>query len=298
METIGIIGLGKMGLAMAKRLLSQRCRVVGYDRRRESVEAFVSLGGMEAPSAQDLAEKAKILILSLPNSRANEEVILGDQGIVNGPVQDSLVVDMGSSLPSSTRMLGARLAERDASMIDAPLSGGPRGAHAGSLAFMIGGAQQDIDRAWPIFKMLGATEKITVVGPLGSGHLLKAINNYLYASALWVSSEAMVVAVKAGLDIHKVLKVLSASSGHNRAVEDNIPNEVLNRSFPVSFSLELLIKDLSTFVRIAEETDVSIPAAILLKELYQIGLREVGQGQGDSKIITLLEKWAGVEVKG
>ena len=240
METIGIIGLGKMGLAMATRLLHQNCNVLGYDRRRESVQVFASLEGMQASSAQEIAEKAKILILSLPNSRANEEVILGDHGIVGGLAQDSLVIDMGSSLPSSTRMLGAHLAERGARMIDAPVSGGPRGAQAGTLAFMIGGAQQDIDRAWPIFEMLGAPEKITIVGPLGSGHLLKAINNYLYASALWVSSEAMVVAVKAGLDVHKVLKVLSASSGHNRAVEDNIPNEVLNRSFPVSFSLELL----------------------------------------------------------
>jgi 3-hydroxyisobutyrate dehydrogenase-like beta-hydroxyacid dehydrogenase len=298
MESIGIIGLGKMGLAIAKRLLLQNCSLVGYDRRREAVRLFASLGGVEACSPRDIAGKAQILILSLPNSEANEEVILGSQGIVHVLQQDSLVIDMGSSMPASTRMLGARLAEKGACMIDAPVSGGPRGVQAGTLAIMIGGAQQDIDRAWPIFAMLSATEKMTVVGSLGSAHLLKAVNNYLYASALWASSEAMVVAAKAGLDIHTVLKVLSTSSGHNRAVEDNIPNEVLNRAFPVSFSLELLIKDLGTFVSIAEEMEVSIPAALLLKELYQIGLQEVGQGQGDSKIITLLEKWAGIEVTG
>ncbi len=182
--------------------------------------------------------------------------------------------------------------------IDAPVSGGPRGAEAGTLAIIIGGAKEDIDRAMPIFKMLGTREKVSVIGPLGSGHMLKAINNYLYASALWVSSEAFVVAAKAGLDVTTVQKVLSTSSGHNRAVEDNIPHEVLDRSFPVSFALGLLNKDVNTFLAIAKELDVPIPIGALLKELLALGIKELGAGVGDSKIITLLEKWAGAEVRG
>jgi 3-hydroxyisobutyrate dehydrogenase len=238
------------------------------------------------------------VILSLPNSPVTEEVVLGERGVLAGVHQGSLVVDMGSSVPSSTRMLGARLAEKGARMIDAPVSGGPGGAEAGTLAIIIGGAEEDIERTMPIFEILGAPEKITVVGPLGSGHTLKAINNYVYASSLWVSSEAFVVAAKAGLDANVVQKVLSSSSGHNRAVEDNIPNQVLNRSFPVTFALGLLNKDIGTFFAIAEELDVPTPMGGLLKEMYEVGVKELGADAGDSEIITMMEKWADVEVKG
>jgi len=297
-ERVGVVGLGNMGFNMAKTLLRYGCDAIGYDIRKEQVDGLIALGGGGVPSAQEVAEKADIVILSLPNSPITEEVVLGEHGILAGVRRGSLIIDMGSSVPSSTKMLGVRLAEKGARMIDAPVSGGPPGAEAGTLAIIIGGAKDDINRAMPIFEILGTPEKITIVGPLGSGHMLKAINNYVYASSLWVSSEAFVVAAKADLDLKIVHKVLSTSSGHNRAVEDNIPNQVLDRSFPPSFALGLLDKDVDTFFAIAKELDVPVPTAGLLKEMYRVGVKELGADVGDSKIITMLEKWAGVEVRG
>jgi 3-hydroxyisobutyrate dehydrogenase-like beta-hydroxyacid dehydrogenase len=297
-EKIGVVGLGNMGFNIAKTLLRHGSDVVGYDIRHEQIDRLIELGGTGAPSAQEVAEKAGIVILSLPNSPITEEVVLGERGILSGVGHSLLVIDMGSSVPSSTKMLGARLAEKGARMVDAAVSGGPSSAEAGTLAIIIGGAKEDIDRAMPIFEVLGAPEKVTVVGPLGSGHMLKAINNYVYASSLWVSSEAFVVAAKAGLDANIVQKVLSTSSGRNRAVEDNIPNQVLDRSFPPSFALGLLNKDVNTFYAIAKELDVPTPVGALLKEMYGLGVKEIGADAGDSKIITVLEKWAGVEVRG
>jgi 3-hydroxyisobutyrate dehydrogenase-like beta-hydroxyacid dehydrogenase len=298
MERIGIVGLGNMGLSMAKTLLRKGCPVRGYDKAAAKIEALIALGGLGAASAKDLAAAVDVVIISLPNSPITEEVVLGPAGIGEGIRSGSLVIDMGSSLPASTKRLAARLAEKGAHMIDAPVSGGPRGAEAGALAIIIGGAQEDIDRAMPVFELLGATEKITVVGPLGSGHTLKAINNFVYATSLWVTSEAFVVAAKAGLDTRIVQKVLSTSSGKNRAVEDNIPNQVLNRSFPPSFALGLLNKDLNTFYALAKELGVPTPLAAMLKEMYAIAMNEIGADAGDSKIITMIEKWVGVEVRG
>jgi 3-hydroxyisobutyrate dehydrogenase len=294
---IGIVGLGNMGLNMARTLLRGGCGVVGYDIRQGPVAALVELGGMGASSARQVAEEAETVILSLPNSPITEQVVLGEQGILVGVRPDTLVIDMGSSVPSSTLMLGRRLAQKGARMIDAPVSGGPQGARAGTLAIMVGGEQEDVSRAMPVLRMLGTPAKISIVGPLGSGHILKAINNYLYAAAIWTSAEAFVVAAKAGLDLRTVQQVLSTSSGHNRSVEDNIPREVFDRSFPASFALGLLGKDLDTFFGLAQELDVPTPVGALLKEMVHLGIKELGAEVGDSQLIAVLEKWAGVEVK-
>ena len=293
---IGIVGLGNMGLNVGRTLLRSGCRVIGYDVRGEAVAALVEIGGRGASSARQVAEEAETVILSLPNSPITEQVVLGEEGLLAGVRPGVLVFDMGSSVPASTRMLGQRLAQKGARMIDAPVSGGPRGAAAGTLAIMVGGAEEDVSRAMPLLEMLGSPAKIRVVGPLGSGHTLKAINNYLYAAAIWTSAEAFVVAAKAGLDLRTVQQVLSTSSGHNRAVEDNLPNEVFDRSFPVSFALGLLGKDLDTFLALAQELDVPTPVGALLKEMVHLGIRELGAGVGDSQLITVLEKWAGTEV--
>jgi 3-hydroxyisobutyrate dehydrogenase len=272
--------------------------VFGYDLDGASVDRFVALGGIAASSAREVAEKADIVIVSLPNSTVNESVFLGEAGLLEAARPGLLVIDMGSSVPSSTRMLAERLAEKGARMLDAPVSGGPQGAEAGTLAIIVGGDQADIQQAMPLFHVLGAPEKITIAGPLGSGHMIKAINNYVYASCIWACSEAFVVAAKAGLDANVVQKVISTSTARNNVVEDNIPNEVLNRTFPVWFSLGLLTKDVNTFLALARELNVPLPIGALLREIYNLGVTEVGAGAGDSSIITMLEKWAGVVVEG
>lgn len=298
MEKIGIIGMGNMGLSMSKALLRARCQVVGYDIRHEALDRLLGVGGIGATSPQEMAESVAVILLSLPSSPITERVVLGEKGLLAGVGKASLIMDMGSSVPSSTRMLGTRLSEKGARMIDAAVSGGPKGAEAGALAIIVGGAAEDVERAMPILQLLGSPEKISRVGPLGSGHLLKAVNNYLYACAVWASSEAFVVAVKAGLDARAVQKVLATSSGYNRAVHDNIPNQVFDRSFPPTFALGLLSKDVNTFLTIAAESGVRIPLGIQLKEVIDRGVKELGADVGDSRIITLLEKWAGVEVRG
>lgn len=298
MERIGIVGLGNMGFNMAGTVIRSGIPITGYDVNPETVNKFVEMGGLAASSPRQVAEVSDIVILSLPDSPVTEKVVLGDGGVLQAARPGLLVIDMGSSIPSSTVMLASRLEEIGARMMDAPVSGGPQGAKAGTLAIIIGGSPEDIDRAMPLFNVLGSPEKITIAGSLGYGHMLKAINNYVYASCIWACSEAFVVAAKAGFDANVVQRVISTSTARNNVVEDNIPNEVLDRSFPVWFSLGLLTKDVNTFFRLAKELGVPTPVGAQLQEMYNLGVNQVGAGAGDSKIITMLENWAGVTVKG
>jgi 3-hydroxyisobutyrate dehydrogenase len=251
MDAVGFIGLGMMGRPMAENLHAKGVALVTCDA------AGVTLPGVAAearPAA--LAARARTLILMLPDSRAVAAVM---EALLPALQPGSLVVDMGSSLPGETRRWGAALAEKGSAMLDAPVSGSVPKARAGTLAIMVGGADQDFARAEPLFCAMG--EAIIRTGPLGSAHAMKALNNYVYAAGLLAVSEAALMAEKEGLDLSILTQVLNASSGRNVASETKLAQEIVSGRYAGGFQLGLMRKDLETAASIADATGT--PRALL-----------------------------------
>jgi 3-hydroxyisobutyrate dehydrogenase len=251
MDAVGFIGLGMMGRPMAENLHAKGVPLVTCDA------AGVTLPGVAAearPAA--LAARARTLILMLPDSRAVAAVM---EALLPALQPGSLVVDMGSSLPGETRRWGAALAEKGSAMLDAPVSGSVPKARAGTLAIMVGGADQDFARAEPLFRAMG--EAIIRTGPLGSAHAMKALNNYVYAAGLLAVSEAALMAEKEGLDLSILTQVLNASSGRNVASETKLAQEIVSGRYAGGFQLGLMRKDLETAASIADATGT--PRALL-----------------------------------
>ncbi len=293
--TIGFIGIGKMGSVMSRRLLDAGYPLVVHDAVPKACEPLVQAGAKAAPSAKALAAASDVVITMVPDSKAVEAVVLGKDGVLEGIRKGRLVIDMSSSYPSSTRKLAATLKERGVRMLDAPVSGGVLGAQKGTLAVMVGGDAPDYEEASPIFKALGAS--IFHVGGHGAGHVVKAMNNYLSASLMVATTEALLLATKAGLSPKTALEVLNKSSGRSFSSEFKFPNYVLSRKFNSGFTVGLMNKDLDIFTSLGREIGVPMFAASIVKELFGYAVAQGGAQEDHSAIVKYLEAWAKVELK-
>ena len=243
---VGFIGIGNIGTPMSLNVLRGGYPLVVYDTRPSQMEPLLREGAQAATSPRDVASRCGTILLSLPNSPIVEQVTLGESGIVEGAEADTVVVDLTSGNPPHTATICARLAEKGIHFIDAGVSGGIPGAEAATLGIMIGGDGEVFERARPVLEKIGTN--LYHMGPIGSGHMTKALNNFLAATNLAAASEALVVATKAGLDPEKVVAAFNASSGRSRATEERIPNFVLKGDFGYrgGMAMELIVKDLAT----------------------------------------------------
>lgn len=247
-RTIGFVGLGNMGAPMASRLAQAGYHVVGYDVQ-ESARARVVESGVVAGSVlADAARDSDAVILMLPNS-AVVTAVLADDDFAEALAPDAIVIDMSSSDPLRTRELASRLAQRGIRMIDAPVSGGVKGAMAGRLTLMVGGDSEDLARATPVLDVLG---RPIHAGPVGAGHAVKALNNLLSATHLWATSEAMVTGMRFGIDPQVMLEIFNGSSGRSGSTENKWPNFILTESYDSGFGLRLMLKDMRIAVDLAE----------------------------------------------
>ena len=295
-DTIGFIGLGMMGAPMSKRLLDAGYKIVGFDVSHDALERARTEGITIASSPRGVAEQCGLVITMLANSEIVEKVVLGADGVITGAVQGAVLIDMTSAYPMSTRKIAAELEKQHISMLDAPVSGGVSGAEQGTLSIIAGGDNEIFERCLPIFEVLG--KNIFHMGSLGSGHSMKAINNFLSACSVVATAEAVVVATKAGLDPNKVVEVLQVSTGRNYATDRKFPKFVLPRTFDDGFRVDLLSKDLDIFTRLARELGVPTFTAHTVHQIYHFALSH-GYGQkGHTSIVQLIEEWAGVEIKG
>jgi 3-hydroxyisobutyrate dehydrogenase len=240
---IGFVGLGNMGFPMAGRLVEAGYTVRGYD---PAVTFAGSVG-----SARAVAEGAAAVILMLPNSAIVRTVLL-DDGLLESMAPGSVLVDMSSSEPTETRKLAALAEKRGVPMVDAPVSGGVRGAVAGSLMIMAGGEPEPVEAVRDLLAVLG--KKVLHVGPAGAGHALKALNNLLSATHLLVSSEAMLVGKEFGLDQEVMLEAINGASGSSASTVNKWPRFMLGRGFDSGFGLRLMLKDMRIAVGLAEAT--------------------------------------------
>src|SRR3979409_209252 len=237
---IGFVGVGKMGLPMARRLIEAKHQLVVFDQRKEAVDKLVALGAQAASSPKHVADRAETVLASLPSLQASLEVATGVGGVIEGK-QAKRFVDLSPVSSHSAVRIHDLLAKRTIVQLDSPVSGGVGGAEKGTLAVMVSGPRADFETAKAALDVIG---KVFFIGEKpGSGQTMKLANNFLSATAMVATSEAVVMGVKSGLDPAVMIDVINARSGLNTASRDKFPRAVLPRSFDFGFATGLMVKD-------------------------------------------------------
>jgi 2-hydroxy-3-oxopropionate reductase len=289
-QVIGFIGLGIMGRPMARNLLKAGYSLVVHSRSRGPVDEIVKAGATAAASPKDVAAKSEVLITMLPNSPEVEQVALGPGGIIEGARRGLIFADMSTISPIVSQKVGKALEARGVSMLDAPVSGGEKGAIDGALSIMVGGDKAVFERVLPIFQAMGKT--ITLLGPLGFGGFTKLANQIIVAVNLTALAEALTLGKKAGLDRELLLTALAGGLAGSKCLDQKKPNYVSNTYNP-GFKIDLHYKDLGLIMESARALGVPLPATAVVQELFN-ALRVKGRGGLDhSGVITLLEDLAG-----
>jgi 3-hydroxyisobutyrate dehydrogenase len=289
---IAFIGLGKMGAPMARRLLRSQYPVAAYDVRVDAVAAAARDGAEPSRSPADAAAHADAVITMLPDGRAVEQVVYGDGGLAAALRSGQVVIEMTSSTPRVTRRVAADLGRRGVELLDAPVSGGVRGAVDGTLCIMVGGPAPLLDRCRPILECFG--RDIVHVGDApGDGDTAKTINNLLSASAVWGACEAVALGQRAGLSPERLLAAVNRSTGRSYTTEVKFPRNMLPRQFSAGFTVAQYLKDLDICLDLADKLRVPMLLGALTRQAWRIAVRE-GMGDLDhTALIELLERWAG-----
>jgi len=290
-QVIGFIGLGIMGRPMARNLLKAGYPLVVHSRSRAPVDEIAKAGAKVGTSPRDVAAQCDVLITMLPNSPDVEQVVLGRDGVIEGARPGLVLLDMSTISPLISQKVGAALAAKSVQMLDAPVSGGERGAIDGVLSIMVGGDKAVFDKALPIFQAMGKT--ITHLGPLGAGGFTKLANQIIVAVNLTALGEALTLAKKAGLDRELTLTALAGGLAGSKCLDQKKPNYVAGTYNP-GFKIDLHYKDLGLIMESARALGVPLPATAVVQELFS-ALRVKGRGGHDhSGVITLLEDLAGL----
>jgi 3-hydroxyisobutyrate dehydrogenase len=258
--TIAFIGLGMMGRPMANRLAEAGFKLRVFDLSQKAVSDFVGAhpSALATASAKAAAQGADALITMLPDGKVVRQAVLeGRDPAVEGLGAGALVLDMSSSNPVDTQRLARDLAARGLAVLDAPVSGGVKRALDGTLSIMVGGAAADLERVRPVFAAMGRT--ITLCGPAGAGHAMKALNNYLSAAGLVAMCEALVVGEAFGLDPGTMVDVFNSSTGKSNATEVKGRQFVVSRTFAAGFTTGLMVKDLRTAADVATHLELNMP---------------------------------------
>jgi 2-hydroxy-3-oxopropionate reductase len=294
MKRIGFVGLGIMGKPMARNLIKEGYRLVVHSRSIGPVKELVNEGAEGAHSPREVAEKAGIVITMLPDSPDVEKVVLGENGIIEGAKEKTILIDMSSISPVVTKKIDSELSKKGIKMLDAPVSGGEVGAIEGNLAIMAGGDKKVFDKCLDIFKVLG--KSIVHVGDIGAGGSVKLANQIIVALNMEAMSEALVLGMKAGVDPKLLYEAIKGGLAGSRVLDAKVPN-ILERKFEPGFRIRLHIKDLKNALNTAKELEVPLPMTGMVHEMFQ-ALKANGKGEEDhSAIIKFIEEMAKIEVK-
>jgi 2-hydroxy-3-oxopropionate reductase len=285
-DKVGFIGLGIMGKPMAHNLVQAGHELVVLDHSREPMEELATEGAETAGSPREVAEKSDIIITMLPDSPQVREVVAEESGLLEGIKEGSLIVDMSTISPVVTEELAAEVTERGASMLDAPVSGGDVGAIEGTLSIMVGGSEEDFERAKPLFDVLGGT--VNHVGPAGAGQVTKAANQIVVALTIEAVSEALVLGSKGGVAPEKILDVLGGGLAGNKVMEVK-REKFLSHTFDPGFRIELHHKDLGIALAAGREYGVALPVTALVDQML-LSLKKKGWGKEDhSALLRIIE---------
>ncbi len=291
MTRLGFIGLGTMGHGMAANLLGAGHRLTVWNRTPEKA---VDLVCDVALGLRDLAEASDIVFVCVSDTPDVEEVVFGDGGVIHGMTEGGILVDHSTISAAATRDFATRAAEREVAWLDAPVSGGSEGAQRGTLAVMVGGPADALERARPFMEAYSKT--ITHVGKApGSGQLAKAVNQVLVVLNQLAASEALLLAQGAGLDLRTTLSAVEGGAGGSWMLSNRGP-QMIERDWRPGFTIDLQQKDLRIVLEAADEVGVPLPGVALVFQLYR-SLQAHGLGsEGNHALVKALEKLAGIRV--
>lgn len=291
MSTVGFVGIGIMGGGMARNLVAAGFDVTVWNRTKSKAEAVE--GATVAGSPRELAARCDVVLICVSDSADVEAVVSGDDGILAGLTAGALVVDHSTISPTVTRELAAAVAEAGGSWVDAPVSGGSEGAANGSLSIMVGGEDSDVARAMPYLEAMGTT--ITHVGPVGSGQLVKIVNQMLVVINQLAVSESLLLAEAAGLDLNATLQAVTGGAAGSWMLANRGP-QMVERDWRPGFTIDLQLKDLRLVLEAADELGVPALGTSVAFHLYRT-LQQQGLGsEGNHAMVKALEQMTGIEV--
>ena len=278
-----------MGTPMATRLVAAGFQIRAFDAAESARVRFGELceGAIVAESAVEAVDGVAAVITMLPNGKIVRGVLLDEDDAARAMAPGTIVIDMSSSSPIDTQATGAALAKRGFDMVDAPVSGGVRRAVDGSLAILAGGSPASIQRCMPVFQALGGS--IFSTGPLGSGHTMKALNNYVSAAGLVAAAEALLIGGRYGLDPALMVDALNSSTGKNNSTENKLKQFVLSGTYASGFGLNLMAKDLKTAAELAEHLGVEAPFSAACERLWRDAYARLGDAADHTEIFRFLQ---------
>ena len=293
-KRVGFIGLGIMGMPMARNLIKAGLEVVVHDRTTSKVEQMVSEGTKKADSPKELAEESPVVITIVSDTPDVESVILGENGIIEGIKAGSVVIDMSTISPQATQKIAARLREKGVYMLDAPVSGGEQGAVNGTLSIMVGGDAKIFKRCQPILEAMG--KNIIHVGSNSMGQTVKLVNQILVAGTLNAVVEALIFAQKSGVDLEKAIDAVKGGAAASWQLT-NLAPRIIRRDFRPGFMIDLMQKDLNLIMGAARELKMPLPVTSFIHQMYY-SLQSTGEGRsGIQALVKAMEHLTGVKVK-
>jgi 3-hydroxyisobutyrate dehydrogenase len=292
-EKIGFIGLGIMGQGMVKNLMEAGFEVNIWNRTPARMDAFCEAGARCRTSPADVAAHSDIIITCVSNTADVEEVILRENGVIYGANEGDLVIDMSTISPDTTRYLAGTLKQKGVHMLDAPISGGSEGAANGTLSIMVGGDEEQFNRALPSFEAMGKT--ITHVGAIGAGQTVKLVNQILVVVTMLGVSEALLFAQAGGLDLQKTLDAVSQGAAGSWALSNRGP-QMIARDWRPGFTIDLQQKDIRLVLEAADNLGVPLLGTGIIFQLYRT-LQDQGLGgDGNHALVKALENMSGIIV--
>jgi len=287
---IGFIGLGVMGKPMAMNLLKAGYPMIVWNRTRSKMNDLLALGAEGAESPREVAEKSDVVITMVTDSPDVEEVVLGPKGVIHGAHPGLILIDMSTISPTVARRIAEKLAEKGVKMLDAPVSGGDVGAKKGALSIMVGGPKETFDECLPILEVLG--KRITYMGPNGMGQTTKLCNQVICALNIQAVCEGLMLGAKAGLDLKKLLDVVTAGAAGSWMLS-NLGPKMIERDFRPGFKIRHQQKDLRLVLSFAAELGLPLPGTALVQQMLRAAEAEELGEKGTQAAIVAMEKLAG-----
>ena len=292
---LGFVGVGRMGGPMALRLLDAGYSLTVFDTSADALKPLVARGASAASSAEAVASASDVVLMSLPTPPIVQAVSLGERGILKGTRARTLI-DVSTTGPSVAGVVANACAERGVAWVDSPVSGGVNGAVKGTLAVMVSCAKDTFPAVDPVLKNFGKT--FYVGEKPGLAQIAKLANNLLAAAAIVLSSEAMAMGVKAGLDAKVLIDIINAGSGRNSATQDKFPKSILPGTFDFGFATGLSYKDVRLCVDEAEALGVPMVAGAAVRQMLAITQARFGADSDFTSIAKVVEEWAHVQIRG
>lgn len=291
---IGFIGIGQMGKHMANRILEAGYKLTVHDLNKEAATPLIKRGAKWGDTPEEVAKSCRIIISSLPTPKDVEQVVYGKNGLKRGWKSGDIYIDMSTNSPSIIRRIAENAGAMGVAVLDAPVSGGTRGAEKGTLAIMVGGNPASLEKVRKVLETMG--QKIFPVGGVGCGNIVKLVNNLIALACNSISAEGFVLGARAGIDPGVLLEILKVSTGNNWGAQQ-YPNTVFKGNFEPGFKIGLAYKDINLALAFAKENGVPLPVGEAVRQDLQDAMTAGLQDKGVDAVILSLENAAGVKVR-